>query len=233
MLTRTFRLLPYGLWCDRDGLSFHGEPLSVRDAAVQGSAKWRPLTQAHIERALSRTYGIRATAEAKLRGMRTVADALNAGEVARAQIAALFLHLPDPALLKSVPDRSAAFETELARCGWLRKDWNPDDHPRAGVPPNPGWFAPKDDAESSGSKAPSASSGSIAPAAENGEQVAVQTTNFNHACRALRLDRNAASDLLHKLKDENGLSGDDNCVFDTETGDVYFNGQLIGNLLEP
>jgi hypothetical protein len=27
----------------------------------------------------------------------------------------------------------------------LAKDWDEAEHPRTGTPPNPGWFAPKDD----------------------------------------------------------------------------------------
>lgn len=56
------------------------------------------------------------------------------------------------------------------------------------------------------------------------------TTNFRHACRALGLDPNAASEALHDAKQAAGLGGADNCVFDLGTGDIFHNGEHIGNL---
>jgi hypothetical protein len=56
------------------------------------------------------------------------------------------------------------------------------------------------------------------------------TTNFGYACRVLRLDPDVASEALHAIKEHAGLSGSDVCIFDTETGDVFHNGEYIGNL---
>jgi len=64
------------------------------------------------------------------------------------------------------------------------------------------------------------------------QQVAVLTNNFKYACRALRLDPYGASDVLHELKEELNIGAGEDCTFDTETGDVYFNGEYIGNLKE-
>ena len=62
--------------------------------------------------------------------------------------------------------------------------------------------------------------------------VAGSTTNFNYACRVLKLNRNKASDILHAVKEDNYLGGADNCTFDTDTGDILYNGEVIGNLRE-
>ena len=70
------------------------------------------------------------------------------------------------------------------------------------------------------------------PIREAPREVAVLTGDFKHACRALGLDHNAASDILHALKESAGLSGGDHCRFDTETGDVFYGDEYIGNLAE-
>jgi hypothetical protein len=79
-----------------------------------------------------------------MRALKVVADALNDGELPRAQIAALLLRLPDPPALRKSAANGLELAAELADSGILIRDWDPDEHPRAGGPPNPGWFAPKD-----------------------------------------------------------------------------------------
>jgi len=66
----------------------------------------------------------------------------------------------------------------------------------------------------------------------SGARVAAKTNDFNYACRVLRLNPDKASDVLHAIKNREGLGGANNCTFDTETGDVFFNGEPIGNLKE-
>ena len=56
------------------------------------------------------------------------------------------------------------------------------------------------------------------------------TKDFDYACRVLRLDSHAASDALHAAKDAHGLGGANNCHFDLKSGDILFNGEVIGNL---
>jgi hypothetical protein len=70
-----------------------------------------------------------------------VAAALNADDQGLARIAAVHLRLPD------LPDRAArdAMEASDILIKYARDQsdaWNPALHPRAGTPPNPGWFAP-------------------------------------------------------------------------------------------
>lgn len=82
----------------------------------------------------------------KREGFAAIAKALECGDVALAQIAAVLLQFPDPPMLAKAEGLDpAALAAELFRSGLLKGDWDPDKHPRTGTPPNPGWFAPKDD----------------------------------------------------------------------------------------
>ncbi len=63
-------------------------------------------------------------------------------------------------------------------------------------------------------------------------QVAASTNDFDYACKALKLNPKKASAILHAIKNREDLGGADNCIFDTKTGDVIFNGEVIGNLKE-
>jgi hypothetical protein len=56
------------------------------------------------------------------------------------------------------------------------------------------------------------------------------TKNFGYACKKLGLDPNDTSDAYHALKRHMDLGGADNCVFDLENGDIFYNGDLIGDL---
>ncbi len=83
-------------------------------------------------------------------GLATVASALNANDQCLARIAAVHLQIPDLQSL-SVRDALAAEDSliKYARDEGGSSNWNPALHPRAGVPPNPGWFAPTDGSQSS------------------------------------------------------------------------------------
>ena len=72
-----------------------------------------------------------------------IAAALDRGDLAMAAIAAVQLQFPDPPPLAKGAESHADIErraVELYRSGLL-KFWDPAIHPRAGTPPNPGWFA--------------------------------------------------------------------------------------------
>jgi hypothetical protein len=62
------------------------------------------------------------------------------------------------------------------------------------------------------------------------EKIAATTKNFRHACKRLKLEENDASDALHAAKYAHGLSASDTCLFDTDTGDIIYDGEIIGNL---
>jgi hypothetical protein len=73
-----------------------------------------------------------------------VAAALNRGDLVMAAIAAVQLQFPDPPSLANraeSQDEIAPRAREPIRSGLL-KFWDPEKHPRAGVLPNPGEFAP-------------------------------------------------------------------------------------------
>ena len=78
-------------------------------------------------------------------GLARIASALNANDQAAARIAAVHLHIPD--LPGSAAHNAMVAEDALikyARDQGGDSDWNPALQPRAGVPPNPGWFASTD-----------------------------------------------------------------------------------------
>ena len=139
---RHFRLRAGGIECGANGLRVGGIALLARDA----KDTWTRRDEGDLSRELSKLYGFPLDLGRKRRGVDVVAAALNNGELARAQIAALLLQLPDPpasagAQLGDLEKRRLALE--LAAGGLLKADADWDEkHPRTGEPPNPGWFAP-------------------------------------------------------------------------------------------
>jgi hypothetical protein len=82
-------------------------------------------------------------------GLTAVAKALDANDLLLARIAAVHLKMPD--LADGFARQAMEAEDRLIKYGdGGGANWNPTLHPRAGTPPNPGWFAP-----SSGSSEPS------------------------------------------------------------------------------
>jgi hypothetical protein len=98
-----------------------------------------------IDRLLKRAYRGEPAVDRLMPGLATVASALNANDPCLARIAAVHLKIPD---LPSSAARDALEEEDslikYARDEGGGTDWNPALHPRAGTPPNPGWFAPTD-----------------------------------------------------------------------------------------
>ena len=92
--------------------------------APSGVRNWRPLAQPAIDRIRSRAYDARICASDKRQGVAAVAEALNKDELARAQIAALLLRLPDPVAAKLDPDARDEELACLRESGLLAKDWN-------------------------------------------------------------------------------------------------------------
>ena len=136
-----------GLACSDDGLFIGRTPLiEKRDG------QFFVRQQHDIERLLSRAYRTEIRADRLMSGLTSVARALNADDQCLARIAAVHLRIPD------IPDRTArdAMEAMDVFVKYARDEgggdnnWNPALHPRAGTPPNPGWFAPTEgDGESS------------------------------------------------------------------------------------
>ena len=139
---RWFRLSADAIACDERGLSIGGVPLLESNARVG----WRVRNADTINRELSGRYGLEVSLESKMAGLSSVAEALQRGEIALAQIGALLLSFPDPPeFAKGVPatDQNLRLAFDLWASDLLRADWDENLHPRTGTPPNPGWFANK------------------------------------------------------------------------------------------
>ena len=146
-ISRFFRLSDNGVRCDETGLFIGGAPMFTRVPGSGRRESWqmRPLDDQN--NALSACYGFPVDITVKRDALAAVAQALQRGDVALAQISALLLRLPEPlSLAKDAPANSLI---ELARqlfaSGLLKADWDSSKHPRTGEPPNAGWFAPKDE----------------------------------------------------------------------------------------
>jgi len=126
--------------CNAHGVFVGYVPLLEK---VDGS--WGPRPRAELNEELTSCYRLPVDIAAKSNALALIAHALNRGDLAIAAIAAVQMQIPDPpSLAKGVgtPDDLARRARELACSGLLKTDWDPALHPRAGVPPNPGWFAP-------------------------------------------------------------------------------------------
>jgi hypothetical protein len=229
-----------GLICTTDGLFIGRTPL------IERRAERYVIRAASDPDRLFKRLPLGVEPDRLLTGLAVVKSALDEDNLCLAQIAALRLRLPDlPDLLAP-----ATLETEdllikvdrgddiLARGGW-----DPDAHPRAGVPPNPGWFAPTGGASPAGSMQVAEGAPrtmphpALTPARDRGntgspiQPVSVRSTgNPDYAARALQMDRNELSRALHELKRAAGLAPDDNVRIMVPSGDVYFRSEYIGNL---
>jgi hypothetical protein len=106
--------------------------------------------QTDLERLLMQAYGGRVALDRVMPGFRVVAAALGEKNLCLAQIAAVHLRMPD--LPDDIARGSLETEDRLIKGGrgdnrLARSGWDPAEHPRAGVPPNPGWFAPTGDGQ--------------------------------------------------------------------------------------
>jgi len=145
-----FRLRFGGIECDDNGLRVGGVALLARGA----NGQWTRRDERDLNPELSKLYGFTLDVGRKRTGVDAVAAALSNGELARAQIAALLLRLPDPP--KSAGRQLEKLEKhhladDLVSCGLLKADADWDqEHPRTGEPPNPGWFASTQGAAAAG-----------------------------------------------------------------------------------
>jgi len=127
-----------GLTCTEQGLLLGRTPLIERK-----NGRFAVRERSEIERLLSRAYRAEPPMERLMKGLATVASALNANDPSLARIAAVHLRIPDLASLTARDDMEAA--DILIKSA----DWNPALHPRTGAAPNPGWFAPSSNAQPS------------------------------------------------------------------------------------
>ena len=126
-------LLTTGVSCDQAGVFVGETQLLERCAGPDGRDRWQPRALSELNLDLAECYGLPVEFEQKIAGLRTVARALDSGDLALAQIATLHLRLPDPPDLRKSAQTTRDF-VELARRLWsgglLKGDWDPAKHPR-------------------------------------------------------------------------------------------------------
>jgi len=151
-LIREFRLSPpgseRGVSCDANGAFVGTTPLLKRSNA-SGATRWEPRDIANLSKQLGSNFGVPVDMATKIGGLKAICNALNEGDVARAQIAAVLLGIPDsPPVDKGTRSRDGMvkFIRDLDWSGIIKADWDPDEHPRwpVGAPDSQGGqFSPK------------------------------------------------------------------------------------------
>jgi len=130
--------LNLGLACTDDGLLLGRTSLIERRGG-----QFVVRARGEIERLLKCAYDGEPPVDRLMSGLARVASALNANDQCLARIAAVHLQMPDLASA-AVRDALAAEDSLIKYArdeGAGAANWNPALHPRAGTPPNPGWFA--------------------------------------------------------------------------------------------
>ncbi len=123
-----FRLSPpgsgRGVSCDESG-AFVGTVPLLRKFEANGRARWEPRDNNHLSKHLGTAFGIPIDIASKTGGLKAICNALNDGDVARAQIATVLLAIPDPPTLsKDVRSRGdmIKFIRDLYRSGMIKWD---------------------------------------------------------------------------------------------------------------
>jgi hypothetical protein len=115
----------------------------MQSADETGAWTARPVAELNSE--LTARYRLPIDVSSKTCALALIANALNRGDLGMAAITTVQMQFPDPpALAKGVEADDAIMRRarELHRSRLLKAYWDPAKHPRAGMPPNPGWFAP-------------------------------------------------------------------------------------------
>jgi len=151
-LTREFHLSPpgkgLGVSCDAEGAFVGAIPILNR-LRKDGRDEWHLRDCEQLSEEISEHYGLPVDMSSKTGGLKAIANALNRGDVARAQIGVVLLGIPDPPTLsKGAWSRDQMIEL-IRDLHWSKMiNWDLDDHPRwpAGSDDSIGGrFAPKDE----------------------------------------------------------------------------------------
>ncbi len=123
-----------GVACNGEGLFVGHTPLLQKARDGNRIARWQARPMADLDRDLSRTYGMPVTLAGRANGLAAVAEALDRGDLVRAQITALYLMLPDPLATTRQgdpgrPGVETLFRT-LAASNLLKLEWDESKHPR-------------------------------------------------------------------------------------------------------
>jgi hypothetical protein len=133
-----------GVSCDADGVFVGDVAPLVRKQSPYSAGAWsvRPIDEINDE--LTALYQLPIDVAGKANALAFIATAVNRGDLAMAAIATVQIQFPDPPPLAKRDESDEELTrraAELHQSGLL-KFWDPAKHPRAGAPPNPGWFAP-------------------------------------------------------------------------------------------
>ena len=130
---------------DAQGVFVGGVPL-LRSAHVGTERSILTVRQiAELNDELTTRYRLPIDASSKLGALALIAKALSRGDLAMAAIATVQMQFPNPPCLAKGAESADELERrafELHCSHLLKSNWDPTKHPRAGMPPNPGWFAP-------------------------------------------------------------------------------------------
>jgi len=129
---------------DNLGLAFTGDGLLLGRTPLfdRRGGRFVVRERSEIARLVKYSFPDGVAVDRLMPGLARVASALNANDPASARIAAVHLQIPD----LPHPAKRDAMIAEDALIKYVRDegggtDWNPALHPRAGMPPNAGWFA--------------------------------------------------------------------------------------------
>lgn len=162
-LHREFRLSSrkgQGIFCDADGAFVGSVALLERSGC-----SWSVREADEVSEELGKAYGLPVDASSKCGAFAAIARALNAGDIARAQIVTLFLELPDPPPLartsfSQVENGNLAFMLDQAGVLKINNRHYPAKTPGG----KGGQFAPKDSSEAqSEADTPAADQGGADP----------------------------------------------------------------------
>ena len=121
-----------GVSCDANGAFIGAIPLLKR-LSERGKDWWAPRDSVRLSKQMALEFGLPIDMSRKAGGLRAICNALNDGDIVRAQIAAVLLGIPDaPASAKGKPsrDQMIKFIRDLDWSGMIKADWDPDEHPR-------------------------------------------------------------------------------------------------------
>jgi hypothetical protein len=173
-----------GVSCDDSGLAVAGAPLLEK-----AGAGWRPRALGEVNAELSRAYGFPVDVAKRTALLGRVAEALNDGDLAMAQIAALHLRLPDPPE-EDAPTDPTELVTRLATAGLIKILWEESKHPRqpAGSPDSTGGeFAssggasgPTPNAVAASREAATAPTSESTASEDQRRRLTIQTTSIEH-----------------------------------------------------
>jgi hypothetical protein len=227
---RTFKLSPragkFGISCDASGAFVDDIPLLQR-ASEDGRRVWVPRACDDLSNDLSSHFGLPIDLSSRSGALDLIARALNAGDMARAQVTTVQLAFPEPPQLAKDEDSLEAlkqFVRELHWSGLLKADWDPDEHPRwpVGSPDSQGGqFAPKDE-----------SLGTALDTTTNSNRLAIPTRNEIPESGGMSADGedrgsfNAAA-LVPAVE-----HGEDGNMFDPVAYQGYFHDEVVEGLAQ-